>query len=63
MGKIDEFTACLKRARHKHDIAVKMPEREYWQGVKDGLRKAYVILAGDTEGGPDFSEVTEIQEL
>jgi len=43
-----EFDKAVAYATEKMNEAQSLPEQQYWQGVKDGLRKCFVIVEGDS---------------
>jgi len=45
----EQFLAAQKHAKIQMESADQWQDKMYWQGVKDGLRKAYAIIANAPE--------------
>ncbi len=43
----EQFLAAQEHAKIQMETADTKQEKMYWQGVKDGLRKGYAIMAND----------------
>jgi len=46
---LDQFLAAQEHAKIQMESADQWQDKMYWQGVKDGLRKAYAIMADEPE--------------
>ena len=43
----EQFLAAQKHAKIQMESADQWQDKMYWQGVKDGLRKAYAMMTND----------------